>query len=82
MNENQALIILFRWGFFANLTDPNKQFFRVKSTFKYCDHLSDSYAMDKFITIFGVKVTLSCFTQSSNINEVIRSVLNFLFFLW
>ena len=51
-------------GFLVNFADPSKQFFKVKSVYKSRDHVSKSQAINKFTTIFGVKVALSsCFKQ-------------------
>ena len=49
-------------AFLVDLT-ANKQSFRVKSTFKSCDHLSNSKTINKFTTLLGVKFTLSVFKQ-------------------
>ena len=66
---------LSRSAFLVILTFPNKQFLRVNSAFKYFDHELNSQTIDKFTTMFGVNVTLSCFKlltlNSNNILELL-----------
>ena len=47
----------------ADLTPPNKQSFKVKSEFKYRNHVSDSSTTKAFTIFGGVKVTFFCFKQ-------------------
>ena len=55
--------VFIRISIFSYLKAPNKHSFRVKSAFKSFDHLSNLLTINKFTTLFGVKVTLSCFQQ-------------------
>ena len=45
-------------AFLARFLDANKQSFRVKPVFKSREYASNSYTINKFITLFGVKVTV------------------------
>ena len=51
-------------AFLVSFRAPDKHSFRVKSVFKSSEHLSNSYRMNKFTTLFRVKgVVSSCFMQ-------------------
>ena len=45
---------LFGSAFLVSFTVPKKQSFRVDFAFRSCDHLSNSYIIYKFTTLFGV----------------------------
>ena len=52
---------------------PNKQSFRINLAFKSCDHLSNSWKIYKFTSLFWVKDALSCFKQLTvNLNLILE----------
>lgn len=51
--------------FWVNFTASGKQSLSVKPEFKYMNHVSNSWAINKFTKFLGVKVASSCFKQLS-----------------
>ena len=56
---------------------PNKESFKVKSEFKSCDLVSNSYIIKKFIILGGVKVVLIFFFFLSSLLQILNKNLNF-----
>ena len=50
-------------AFSANLSPPNKPSFKVKSEFKYRDHVPHSKIIKKFILFGELKAVFFCFKQ-------------------
>ena len=58
--------------FLVSFTAPNKQSFSGKSVFKPLDHLSNSYTINKFTALFGVKGAVSSCSKQLPSNHNLR----------
>ena len=68
MNENQIQFHILNenilgLAFLVSFAAPNKQFFRVSSSFRSCDHVFKSEIIYTFTPLFGVKGALPCFKK-------------------